>query len=338
MMEKTEKILKKKIVGAERILLLSHKGPDLDAFCSMLLIYKVLKDIFPQKDVVLKARQYPNFKLPLMKEVRVLEKEESINPEGEDLIIVTDSSEWRMCVEDQDTIHNSTAPVFFIDHHKTESTNREDAYYINEMRSSATEQVYVSLKRMFGKKFKLDKDVASLVQYGIVSDTGRFLFDLTTPETFRIFAEVVEVHRVDLEEFEYKSSKFPRESTEVIIEYLKTLTIEGDMSYMYISKDIIKKKNFKKQAVNEAYVFLKDRYLRFIQGVHWGFIVKPMFSDDERWIVSFRSTKGYQDVGKIARRLGGGGHTFSSAIKLRADGVDEVVGTVLEFAREVVSS
>ncbi len=339
-MLKTEKLLKKEIKKAERVLLLSHKGPDVDAFCSMLLLYKILKDIYPQKDVVLKARQYPNVKLPLMRNIKIVDEGEALEPEGEDLVIVTDSSEWRMCLEDRDTIQNSTAPTFFIDHHRTdpETTKNGNSHYINEMRSSATEQVYVSLKRMFGKKFKLDKDIASLVQYGIVADTGRFLFDLTTPDTFRIFAEVVEIHRVDLEEYEYKSSKFPREATEVVIEYLKTLTIEGDMAYMYISRDIIEKNNFKKHEVNEAYVFLKDKYLRFIQGVHWGFIVKPMFSNDEKWSVSFRSTKGYQDVEEIAKKLGGGGHEFSAAIKLKADSSDEVVDTILEVVREVVAS
>jgi phosphoesterase RecJ-like protein len=205
------------------------------------------------------------------------------------------------------------------------------------MRSSATEQVYVTFKKLFEKKFEVGKDIASLVQYGIVSDTGRFLFDLTTPDTFRIFAEVMEVHRVDLEEYEYKSSKFPREATDVIIEYLKSLTIEGDMSYMYISEDIIEKRGFEKQAVNQAYTFLKDNYLRFIQGVHWGFIVKPMFKDNNRWSVSFRSTKGYQNVEEIATRLGGGGHRYSAATKLRAESVEELLDTVLAFVREVVS-
>jgi nanoRNase/pAp phosphatase (c-di-AMP/oligoRNAs hydrolase) len=337
-MMKTEKLLKKEIIKARRILVLSHKGPDVDAFCSMLLIYKILTDIFPDKEVVVKARQYPNVKLPLMKKINIVEDGEALEPEGEDLIIVTDSSVWRMCTDDQDTIQNSTAPTFFIDHHRTdpETTEIGNSHYINEMRSSATEQVYVSLRRIFGKKLKLDKDVASLVQYGIVADTGRFLFDLT-PETFRIFAEAVEVHRVDLVEFEYKSTKFPREATNVIIEYLRSLTIEGDMSYMYISENTIRDNNFKKHSVNEAFVFLRDRYLRFIQGVHWGFIVKPMLGDDGKWTVSFRSTKGYQDVEEIATRLGGGGHKYSAATKLRADNIDEVLETVLAFVKEVVS-
>ncbi len=312
----------------------------MDAFCSMFLVYKIVKESFPDKNISMKTRQYPNIKLPLMKDLEIVGKDESIIPQGEDLIIITDASEWKMCVEDQDSINTSKAPVFFIDHHRTEieESDRKDLYIINELRSSATEQVYVTLKRIFSKKIKIDKEIASLVQYGIVSDTGRFLFDLTTPDTFRVFAEVMEIFRVDLEEFEYKSAKFPREATEVIIEYLKSLTIEGDMAYMYISQEVIEKKAFKKQAVNEAHVFLKDKYLRFIQGVHWGFIVKPMFSKDNKWSVSFRSTKGYQDVESIAKQLNGGGHMFSSATKLKANTVQEVLDTVLTAIKKVVFS
>ena len=145
-MEKTERLLKKEILKAKRILLLTHKGPDVDAFCSMLLSYKILKNIFPHKDIMMKVRQYPNNRFPLMKTLQLVGKDEGIVPGGEDLIIVTDSSEWRMCIEDQDSIQNSNALTFFIDHHKTEM---KELLVINEARSSATEQVYVTLKRIF---------------------------------------------------------------------------------------------------------------------------------------------------------------------------------------------
>ena len=338
-MNKTEKLLKKHIKKAKNILLLTHKGPDIDGFSSMLLMYKTIREIYPNKQITMKARQYPSSKLPLMKELTIVQKEDTIKPEGEDLIIITDSSVWRLCQEGGDTIKESTAPVFFIDHHKIDmdEEERKNQFFINEGRSSATEQVYVTLKRIFGNKFKVDEDTAALVQYGIIFDTGRFLFDLTTPETFRIFAEVMEVYRVDVEDFEYRSAKFPREATDVVIEYLKTLTIEGDMAYMYISQDIIDQRGFEKQAVNEAFVFLKDKYLRFIQGVHWGFIVKPMFNDDNEWSISFRSTKGYQDVEVIAKELNGGGHEYASAVKIKADTVEEVLDTVLNTIKEATS-
>jgi phosphoesterase RecJ-like protein len=338
-MNKTEKLLKKQIKKAKNILLLTHKGPDIDAFSSMLLMYKSIREIYPEKQITMKARQYPSSKLPLMKELTVLQKEDSIKPEGEDLIIITDSSLWKLCQEEGDTIRESNAPVFFIDHHRTDidEEERKDQFFINESRSSATEQVYITLQRIFGDKFKVDDDAAALVQYGIISDTGRFLFDLTTPETFRVFAEVMEIYRVDVEDFEYRSAKFPREATDVVIEYLKTLTIEGDMAYMYISQDIIDQRGFEKQAVNEAFVFLKDKYLRFIQGVHWGFIVKPMFNDENEWSISFRSTKGYQDVEVIAKELNGGGHEYASAVKIKANTVDEILDAVLNAVKKVTS-
>ncbi len=338
-MNKTEKLLKKQIKKAKNILLLTHKGPDIDAFSSMLLIYKAIKEIYPEKQITMKARQYPSSKLPLMKELTVLQKENSIKPEGEDLIIITDSSIWSLCQEEGDTIRESNAPVFFIDHHRTDidEEKRENESFINESRSSATEQVYVTLKRMLGEKFKVDADAAALVQYGIISDTGRFLFELTTTETHRIFAEVMDIYRVDVQDFEYRSAKFPREATDVIIEYLKTLTIEGDMAYIYISQDTIDQRGFEKQAVNEAFVFLKDKYLRFIQGVHWGFIVKPMFKDENEWAVSFRSTKGYQDVEVIAKELDGGGHEYASAVIMKANTVEEILDKVLNTIREVTA-
>ena len=332
-MKKEEKLLKKEISKSKNILLLTHRGPDLDAFCSMLLIYRILKNLFPRKNITMKARQYPQIKLPQMENIELVEE---IDRGDEDLILCTDSSEWSIVADEhKDGIYSSEVKRFFIDHHKTESS---ESNVVNEMRSSATEQVYVTFKRIFEKKFKLDEDIASLVQYGIVADTGRFLYDITTFDTFRVFAEVKEFHSVDLEDFTYKYDKFPQEANEAVIELLKTLTIQDDMAYMYISKEIVEEKGLTKQGVNNGQAFLRDKYLRFIQGVHWGFIVKPIFEYTNKWYVSFRSTKGYQDVEIIAKKLNGGGHKYSSATKITADTVEEVLEKVLEVVKEVTSS
>jgi phosphoesterase RecJ-like protein len=332
-MNKQERILKKEIQKAKNILLLTHKGPDLDAFCSVLTTYTILKDVFPKKNIVVKARQYPMFKLPQMENIELVEE---IDKGDENLIICTDSSEWKLVVDEQrDGISDSRVKKIFIDHHRTESP--EDVV-INEYRSSATEQVYVTFKRIFEKKFKIDNDIASLVQYGIVADTERFLYDITTPDTFRVFAEVKEIFPVDLEEFAYKSKKFPKDATDAVIEFLKTLKIEGDMAYMYMSKEVMEEKDLSKQGVNTAQAFLRDNYLRFIQGVHWGFIIKPISEYTNKWYVSFRSTKGYQDVEIIAKKLNGGGHKYSSAAKITTNSAEEALEKILNTVNEVISS
>jgi bifunctional oligoribonuclease and PAP phosphatase NrnA len=334
-MEKKLKQFKKLLEKAERILIISHKGPDLDAFSSMLATYKILKNQYPKKEVYIKVKQYPNINLPCMKDMKIVK---SIDYEGEDLVIVTDIPELKLCVEEGiDTIQDATVPFVLIDHHIVDTDQKEWTLAINERRSSATEQVYLTFKEMFAKKFILDQDIASLVQYGIVADTNRFLYEITTPETHRVFAEVKEFYPVDIDIYTYKIKKFPQEATPVIVEYLKSLKIEDDMAYMYISRDTIKKNEFTKQGVNQAQAFLRDSYLRYIQGVHWGFIIRPSLSNEKMWDVAFRSTKGYQNVQIIAKDLGGGGHMFSAATRFSATSVEEVLQRVLDSVKKFVS-
>lgn len=316
-MESCTRLFRKKIRKAKDILLITHKGPDLDGFCSMLSTYGFIKKFFNKKKVRMIARQYPSMNIPFMKEIQIIDKVD----DSCGLLIVTDASDLSLCLDEGENIN--AKDIVYIDHHKTEFDNKH--LLLNEFRSSATEQVYVTFYDMLGRHFDISKEIAELIQYGIVSDTGRFLYDLTSSDTFRIFADAKDISSVDLEDFGYRNSKFPKEATPAVIKYLQSLTIQGDMAYMYIEKDI----DIPKSGINEAQGFLRDKYLRSIQGVHWGFIVKPDFDKENGWFVSFRSTKGYQDVAVIAEKLGGGGHMYSAGVPIEADSGKEVVEKVL---------
>ena len=108
------------------------------------------------------------------------------------------------------------------------------------------------------------------------------------------------------------------------------------MAYMYIDRKTIDQNPDLKKGVSEAQAFLRDKYLRYIQGVHWGFIIKPDNTYQNNWFVSFRSTKGYQDVKIIAEELGGGGHTYASGVPIQADSLAEVLNRVLSVARKYI--
>ena len=47
------------------------------------------------------------------------------------------------------------------------------------------------------------------------------------------------------------------------------------------------------------------------------------------WFVSFRSTKGYQDVRVIAEELGGGGHTYASGVLMKEESLENLLEKVL---------
>jgi nanoRNase/pAp phosphatase (c-di-AMP/oligoRNAs hydrolase) len=152
----------------------------------------------------------------------------------------------------------------------------------------------------------------------------------------RIFADAKEVSPIDLEEFTYKYAKFPMEATPAVVEYLHSLKTEGDMAYMSISKERTKELNLSRQGINEAQSFLRDRYLRFIQGIHWGFIVRPDFELEDGWYVSFRSIKGYQEVAPIAEELGGGGHTYAAGLRIQAKTEAELLERILSVTRKYI--
>ncbi len=331
-MQSYNKKLKQLIEKSRNILIITHKSPDLDAFCSMIMVKKFIEQIDSRKKIVMKTRQYPTINLVCMKEISIVK---DLRTEDEDLIIITDAGSIDLCLDDSiDTLEKANTPVLCIDHHVEDSLGN-DTLIINEHRSSATEQVFASFKEILGRRFKITKEIAELTQYGIVADTGRFLYAVTTPDSLRFFADAREVLNVDLEDMAYKINKFPREANEAMIAYMKTLTIEKDMAYMYISKETIEENNLVKTGVNEAQSFLRDKYIRFIQGVHWGFIIKPDFDHENTWFVSFRSTKGYQDVGIIAQALGGGGHMYASASPISAENAEEALEKVLTTIRSL---
>jgi phosphoesterase RecJ-like protein len=308
-MDKTHKQLKRYIDKAKRILVVSHRGPDMDAFCSMLLVKEFLNIYYPNKSVTAKAKQLPSFNIPRMHDITVVD---TLDKGDEDLIIIVDAADMDMVCENDDGLIDTSTPIVIIDHHMT-NTGKYNLL-INEGRSSASEQVVASFKQILGKRFKISKEIAELAEYGIVSDTRRFMYELTTPETFRMFADLVEVSRIDLEELSYKLGKFPYDATPVVIEALRRITIEGDMAYTYVN--IEDAKRWGRANISEGLNFIKNNYLRFIQGVHWGFTLKPSIKEENNWWISFRSTKGYQKVDKIAEDLGGGGHIYASGAKL----------------------
>lgn len=329
-MKNEYKEFKKIVERYEKFLILTHKGPDVDAFCSSLLLRQILMEMYPKKTFNIQAKQNPSMRLPNMKDIEMVSK---LDSDGYDAILITDAGDLSLCIDDEDSV-DGTLPTVVIDHHDTFFSKKENITIINENMSSATEQVYMLAKEIYGKRFKLNEDSASLVQYGIVADTGRFLYDITTPNTHRVFAEAKSIVDVDLEDFAYRNSKFPREATPAIMKYLDSLTIEKDMAYMFVDRVDLENNQELRRGSSEAQAFLRDKYLRYIQGVHWGFIIKPDMNTEDNWFVSFRSTKGYQDVRVIAEELGGGGHTYAAGVLMKANSLNELLERVLSVVRK----
>jgi phosphoesterase RecJ-like protein len=332
-MKKEYRKLKKLIQKSSNILILTHKGPDFDGFASGLILKKYINVLYPKKIVSFKTRHYPTQKISFMHEIAI---SQVINLGDEDLIIIVDANSWDMCITKDDTINLTKAPIAIIDHHDTKAM--ESVVTVNENLSSATEQVLRFAMATGGKKFEVTEGISFLGQVGMIYDTGRFLYDNTKPETYELMAKLRRIYHLDLEDFEYKNTKFPMETLLPLKIYIHNIHIQGDMAYTYITKQDIQVNGISKMGLNTAQEFVRDKILRYIQGVHWGFVVKPYPDNENEWRISFRSTKGYQEVAKIAETLGGGGHQYAAASKIQALDGDEATKKVLEVISQVVEN
>jgi phosphoesterase RecJ-like protein len=332
-MRKDSRQLKRLIDRANNIKIVSHNGPDMDAFCSMLITKEIINMYWPNKSVRVVSKKSSHFRIPNMKDVKVVKK---YKREDEDLIIITDVGNWSLILNDEDDKDITEVPYVVIDHHQT-IMNEKEELIINDHLSSATEQILETFSDIIGKNFDITEDIAHLAQYGIIADTGRFMYDTTQANTIRIFAELFDFSPVNIEEIEYKSNKFPQESIEIITSILDTLQIDEDMSYAYLDAKTIEDYNWGHYEVNQAFRFVKNNILRYIHGTHWGFLVKPHIGEENTWQVSFRSSVGYQEVDKLAESLGGGGHLHSAGAILEFDN-EKTAEEVVEYVLDKISS
>ncbi len=324
-MKKEYKKLEKLIQSSNDILIITHKGPDFDAFASSLILKKYINQYYPKKSVTFRTRQFPTQKIPFMDDITI---SQTIDTQQEDLVIIMDAVNWDMCVLKGDTIQITQAKVAIVDHHLSEGIEAE--VLINNQMSSATEQVLDFCQAVRGKKYVITAEISTLGQIGIIYDTGRFAYDNATPDTYRLMAKLREIYPLDLQDFEFKSSKFPSESLLPMKVYIGNLHIVNDMAYSYLKKSDINNLKLTKIGINAAQEFVRDKIIRYIQGVHWGFIVKPSFTAENEWRVSFRSRKGYQEVSAIAESLNGGGHQYASACNVTANDGEQAANIVLD--------
>jgi len=164
-----------------------------------------------------------------MDEIQVASKLDETN---EELIILTDSSGWDMCITDQDTIHLTTkAKIGVIDHHDTLESKADVT--INNNMSSATEQVLDFCMKVKGN-YKITKEISMLGHIGIITDTGRFLYENAKPHTYELMAKLRGIYELDVEDFEYRNSKLPADSLLPIKIYIQNIHIQKDMSFCQV--------------------------------------------------------------------------------------------------------
>jgi len=311
--------------AAERFLVTTHEGPDGDALGSMLGLNDVLTQLGKDCVMFLAAKEFP---LPV--EYRFLPLEEVFHEPPADvadrvIVFVDCGNIERMPV---DWLQDGDSHILNIDHHH--DNTRFGAVNLVDTDASSTAAIVFDLARELN--VELTPRLATSLYVGLVTDTGRFMYQNTDPRAHRMAAQLIE-SGVDVNDiYRRLYERVPVEKLRLISRALANIErhADGALAITYISAE--------DYAAADASEVLTEGVIDFVRSLEGSTIaavvrdrVEP--SGHERK-VSLRSSDGAIDVSAIARKHGGGGHARAAGFStnLRYEELVEVLRAELNAA------
>ncbi|MEX1142394.1 MAG: bifunctional oligoribonuclease/PAP phosphatase NrnA [Thermoleophilaceae bacterium] len=284
---------------ADKLLLTTHENPDGDALGSLLGMHGILRQLGKDSLMYLSPEEFP-----LPHEYRHMESTEIVGAPPADMhervaVFLDCGNIDRMPVEflQREGIH-----LLNIDHHH--DNTRFGTANLVDPQASCTAEIVWRLSKELGAE--LTPEIASALYVGLITDTGRFMYENTTPEAHQMAAELIEagVEPHEIYSRIYESLPFTRmKLLERALGSLRRLD-GGTITLVHVTAEDFSETG----AVEHDSEGLVD-HARAVEGTAVAVLVRELTGDRAgKRKVSLRSTDGRVDVSEIARTLGGGGH------------------------------
>jgi phosphoesterase RecJ-like protein len=299
----------------DRFLLTAHEGPDGDALGSLLGMHHLLRQLGKDSVMFMAAKEFP---LPI--EYRFLPLEEVFHEPPADMadrtaIFLDCGNIDRMPV---DFLTDGAHEIINIDHHH-DNTLFGDLNLV-EVEASCTAEIVYELAGLLGAE--ITPEIASALYVGLVTDTGKFMYENTRARTHRIAAALIDAG-VDVDDtYRRLYEHVPVEKLRLVSRALDGLQryCDGHLVLAYIAAG-----DYKATGAGEEMVEGIIDYLRSVEGAKVAALVRDL-GDKGRAArkVSLRSSGGEIDVSAIARKHGGGGHKRAAGFSTDLE-VDQLV-------------
>jgi phosphoesterase RecJ-like protein len=285
--------------AGDRFLLTTHENPDGDALGSLLGLHKVLSQLGKDSVMFLAAKEFP---LPI--EYRFLPLEEVFHEPPADLVdrvlVFLDCGNIdRMPV---DFLQREGARILNIDHHH--DNTRFGGVNLVDVGASCTAEIVYEMIEPLGAE--LTAEIASALYVGLITDTGRFMYENTDARTHRIAAELIEAGVEVDDTYRRLYERMPREKLRLLARALDKIEIVsgGSLALTYVSAE-----DYEGTGAGEEMTEGIIDHVRSIEGPLVAAVIRDhVEAGRPARKVSLRATDGRVDVSAIAREHGGGGH------------------------------
>ena len=303
------------LMGAERLLILTHERPDADTLGSAFALKYALECGSRRVEVVCADR--------------IIEKylfitggrETLVEPDGydPDVICAVDVASLNMLGALADVYADRVD--LKIDHHGTGGDYAK--YNYTEADSAACGEIVFGMLRDAGR---MNLRAAEAVYAAVASDTGCFKFANTTQRTHRVAAEVmdmgVDIRRINHVLFESRSQGeiwAMRAALDGIHFYA-----DGRIALISFTNEAKARLGFTDDDISPLHGLPRE-----IKGVELGVTIRQRDASDDEYKVSLRSG-GDIDCAALCSLFGGGGHRGAAGCTIYASSVSEAEKTIVD--------
>ena len=283
---------------ADKLLLTTHENPDGDALGSLLGMHLILRQLGKDSVMFMSAKEFP---LPYEYQRMPLDEVQREVPADLDdrVVVFLDCGNIdRMPV---DFLHEAHLHVLNIDHHHDNTRFGDVNLVVGH--ASCTAEILWDLARDLG--VELTPEIAHALYIALVTDTGKFMFENTTPRAHEMAADLIEsgVQPQEAHRSLYEGLPFAR------LQLLaRALNAVGRYDGGQLTLTHLTREDFSHSSATESDSEGIVDHLRQVEDTVVAALVRELLDVDGRRKVSLRATDKRVDVSIIARGLGGGGH------------------------------
>lgn len=294
------------IRAAKHIVLATHENPDGDGLGALLAISAYLSSQ-KKKHVSFVSGTVPHYLSFLPRFSSLTPKLPSLTP---DLVIGFDYGDYRRLALPY-TLPRSFSLITF-DHHP--KAGQEGEVNITEPSFSSTAELMYHFFKT--NRILLTPEIATCIYTGIITDTGGFVHRNTTANTFAVVSDLLTHTPINTEYIAKQTLGFPSHGAALVVGLaLSRLTVDKKthIAYSYLSW-----RDLKKHGVAWEDIDMTVNLMNYINndGVKCVALFKE--KNDGMIAISFRSdAKKAYNAQALAAALGGGGHRFAAATRIK---------------------
>lgn len=313
----------------DKFLILTHEKPDGDAVGSLTGLLKVLRENGKMADAFLPDPIPERYHFLLTEDFITGQLPKNLS-RYESLVCLDFTSFDRTGLAKENIERISSLPVSInVDHHPDNKLFASENFVCLE--AAATAEI---LFRAFNNKkgaWRISPGAAEAFMVGILMDTGCFRFANTSPSVFNTASALlkcgIDYQKLINNLFFSKSLKLIQLESELVLQHLKT-SFSGRFAWFYMSDKLLEDHKLNKKDTEDII-----ECLRAVKGVE---IAAVIYKKKDGFKFSLRSKNAAYSVGRVARKLNGGGHEMAAAGFIKSENVNEVENMLLKEIKELL--